>query len=144
MSKYFNAAALALVIAAGTVSPVWAHHSGAGVDMSRTLKADATIKEFHFGAPHSAGVFIIKDAKGQAQTLTITGGSPSVFTRQGFGPKDLKKGTPVEVSWHPAKTNDLGGLLISLKFTDGRTFGDDLSAYTSGASAPTARPPVVN
>ena len=135
MNKHFMSAVL-ITIATGAMSPAWAHHSGAGTDMSRTLHAEGTVKEFHFGAPHSAAAFIIKDDKGQEHVLSIAGGSPAVFSRQGFGPKDLKKGSKVQVNWHPAKTNDYGGVLISIKFADGRTFGDDLSAY--GAPAPAA------
>ena len=54
-------AGLSVILAA----PLWAHHSGAGYDMSKTLSADATLKEFRWGAPHSQVVFMIKGADGK-------------------------------------------------------------------------------
>ena len=60
-------AAVALAIAA----PASAHHSGVGYDMSKTLAAEATIKEFRWGAPHSAAVFVIKDKDGRRNRYRV-------------------------------------------------------------------------
>ena len=58
-------------------APVVAHHSFAGYDMTKTISArTATIKEFRWGAPHSAAIFIIKGADGKPQTINLASEIP--------------------------------------------------------------------
>jgi len=57
---------------------VFAHHSAAGYDMKKTETAQATIKEFRWGAPHSAAVFTIKGPKGELQELNTSSAAPAV------------------------------------------------------------------
>jgi hypothetical protein len=111
---------LALAIAA----PVWAHHSAAGYDMAKTVSADATIKEFRWGAPHSSAVFMIKGPDGKAEAMTVAAGSPAMFVKQGFQPRDFQIGDKVQISWHPSISGHLGGMLASVTFPNGRVFKD--------------------
>jgi hypothetical protein len=111
---------LAVVIAA----PASAHHSGAGYDMTKTYTAQATLKEFRWGAPHSAAVFVIKDKDGKSQELNMATAAPGALSRQGFKPKDFKVGDQVEIVWHPSRNGNLGGTLSSIKLPDGRTYKD--------------------
>jgi hypothetical protein len=113
-------AAVALAIAA----PASAHHSGVGYDMSKTLAAEATIKEFRWGAPHSAAVFVIKDKDGKPQDVNVASTTPAMMVRQGFKLQDFKIGTKVQITWHPAKSGVLGGTLATIKLPDGREFKD--------------------
>jgi hypothetical protein len=57
-------------------APASAHHSFAGYDMSKTSNAQATIKEFRWGAPHSAAVFVIKGSDGKQQEVTVASAAP--------------------------------------------------------------------
>lgn len=116
-----------LMIAAIVVfmmSPVWAHHSFAAYDMTRTLSAQATVKEFHWGAPHSTASFTLKDEQGKTKIVTMQGAMPSMMVKQGINPKDLRAGDKVEITWHPHKNGTPGGALKSMKFPDGRVFED--------------------
>ena len=113
-------AAVALAIAA----PASAHHSGLGYDMSKTLAAEATIKEFRWGAPHSAAGFVTKDKDGKPQEINVASTTPAMLVRQGFTLHDFKVGTKVEITWHPAKSGVLGGTLATIKLPDGRVFKD--------------------
>ena len=113
--------AMAMTITA----PVWAHHSFAGYDMTKTVTADATLKEFRWSSPHSAAVFVVKGANGKPEDMTVASASPAMFVRKGFKPKDFQIGDKMEISWHPAKSGQLGGILSGVKFPNGRVFSDD-------------------
>lgn len=105
-------------------APVFAHHSFAGYDMARTLSAPATIKEFRWGAPHSAAVFTIKNPDGKTQDINVGSAAPAMFLKQGFQPKDFKAGVKVQLTWHPTKSGKPGGITQSITLPDGRTFKD--------------------
>lgn len=112
------------MLAMAITTPVWAHHSAAGYDLTKTLSAQATLKEFRWGAPHSAAVFMIKGQDGKPEDMTVACGSPAMFVKQGFMPKDFQIGDKMEITWHPAISGHLGGMLASAKFPNGRVFKD--------------------
>ena len=112
------------MLAMAITAPVWAHHSFAGYDMTKTLTAEATLKEFRWGAPHSSAVFVIKGADGKIQVMTVAAAAPSMFSKQGFMPKDFQTGDKMEISWHPSTSGHIGGLLASMKLPNGHTFKD--------------------
>ena len=113
-----------VAMAMAITAPVWAHHSAAGYDLSKILSAKATLKEFRWSSPHSTAVFVIKGPDGKVQSMTVASGSPLMFVKQGFQPKDFQIGDKVEITWHPTKSGHLGGMLASVKFADGRVFKD--------------------
>jgi len=115
---------LCLALAVVAAAPASAHHSGAGYDLTKTHSAPATLKEFRWGAPHSAAWFIIKDKDGKQQVINVATASPGMLTRQGFKPKDFKAGDKVEITWYPSKNGNLGGTLSTIKLPDGRIFRD--------------------
>jgi Family of unknown function (DUF6152) len=112
------------ILAAGLAAPVSAHHSFSGYDMSKTLSAPATLKEFRWGAPHSGVVFVIKGPDGKPQEVTMASASPAAFAKQGFKPRDFKVGDKMEITWHPSKSGAVGGSLATMTLPDGRKFGD--------------------
>jgi hypothetical protein len=122
------------MVAMVMTAPAWAHHSAVGYDFSKTLAADATLKEFRWVSPHSSLVVVIKGPDGQAEEMTVTSATPAVFAKQGFTPKDFKVGDKVKITWHPAKSGHLGGALGTMKLPDGREF-KDVEFGTAGALA---------
>jgi hypothetical protein len=112
------------ILGVALAAPLSAHHSGAGYDMSKTLTAKATLKEFRWGAPHSMVVFMIKGADGKEQEVSMGSAAPANFNRQGFKPKDFKVGDKMDITWHPSKSGALGGTLSTITLPDGRKFGD--------------------
>jgi len=121
------------LLAIAVAAPALAHHSAAGYDLEKTYSAQATIKEFRWGAPHSAGVFVMKDKDGKDQELTIATATPAALIKQGFKVKDFKVVEKVELAWHPARSGRPGGTLSSIKLPDGRTFKDTEFAFISNA-----------
>jgi len=123
-------------------APVSAHHSFGGYDMKKTITAEATIKEFRWGAPHSAAVFVIKNAKGKQEEVVVASAAPSMFVKQGFKPKDFRVGDKVEISWHPSRNGATGGILSTMKLPDGRTFKDtEFPAIQAAEAAKADAPP---
>jgi len=105
--------------------PASGHHSFVGYDRTKSVKAEhATLKEFIWGAPHAAAVFIYKDADGKEAEIHLTTASPPSFVRQGFQVTDFKVGDKMDVTWFPANSGRLGGMLATLTLGDGRTFKD--------------------
>jgi len=115
---------LSVVLATGLAAPLSAHHSFSGYDMAKTMAADATLKEFRWGAPHSGVVFMIKGADGKPQEVSMASAAPAAFARQGFKPRDFKTGDKMKITWHPSKSGAIGGTLVTITLPDGRKFGD--------------------
>jgi hypothetical protein len=112
------------MLAMAITTPLWAHHSAAGYDMAKTLSSEATIKEFRWGAPHSSAVFMVKGPDGKVDAMTVAAGSPAMFVKQGFQPRDFQVGDKVQITWHPSISGHPGGMLASVRFPNGRVFKD--------------------
>jgi hypothetical protein len=113
-------------VAAGLLAamPAMAHHSFAAYDMRKVLAASGSIKSFRWGAPHSSMVLVYRDAKGNQATMSVVGGSPAMFSRQGFSPRDFRRGARVSITFHPNANGVPGGALSTLRFSNGRIFSD--------------------
>jgi len=53
------------------VSTAWAHHSGAGVDRTKTVTITGVVKEFRWTNPHSWIDLEVTDAKGVPTVWSI-------------------------------------------------------------------------
>ena len=138
-----KARAAICIIACAMMSPVFAHHSFVGYDMSKTLTTRGVLKEFRWGAPHSSAVFTIKDGNGKDVDMVIASATPTMFVKQGFTPRDFKVGEEMEIAWHPARNGNLGGALAGITLADGRKFKDtefqDLTKKEAGGQAATTQ-----
>ena len=124
-------------MAAFAASPAFAHHSFNAYDMSKTETASGVLKEFRWGAPHSSLVLVFLDKSGKQQTMSVVSGSPLMFSKQGFAPRDFHRGDKVTLTYHPNTGGGLGGALATLTLPNGRTFKDS-EAATAGPGAPAA------
>nr|WP_169475044.1 MULTISPECIES: DUF6152 family protein [unclassified Novosphingobium] len=115
---------IAAVGLAVIAAPALAHHSFGAYNMNVTESASGTLKEFRWGAPHSSLVIVLKDKKGNISEVAIVSGSPLMFSRQGFTPRDFKRGDKISVTFHPNINNSPGGALASLTIPGGRVFSD--------------------
>jgi len=128
------AAAAAAIVAA----PAFAHHSFNAYDISKTESVSGSIKEFRWGAPHSSLVLIYLDKSGKQQTMSVISGSPLMFSKQGFAPRDFHRGDKVSVTYHPNTNGSGGGALASLTLPNGKTFKDSEASVAAGPGAPAA------
>ena len=100
--------------------PALAHHSAAGIDTSKTLSADATLKSFAWSAPHAQIIVTYQDESGKDVELSVTTFAPGMLIRQGFSPKDFRPGDKIKLFWHPNRSGSPGGVLSKIVTADGR------------------------
>lgn len=112
---------LAAALFAATASPV-AHHSGAGVDRTRTITVSGIVKEFRWTNPHSWIDLEVTDAKGTA-VWSVEMNPPPFLIRAGWRSTTLKPGDKVSVTLNPIRTGEPGGIFVSVTLPDGKVLG---------------------
>lgn len=117
--RFALSAVLAAALSAG--SPAFAHHSDAGIDGSKTVHISGTLKMFAWSAPHAAVIVVYKDEKGEDKEVGVTTVTPAVLLREGFSPKDFRRGDKVELYYHPTRNGAPGGIMVKLVGPDGKT-----------------------
>lgn len=116
---------LAAVAALAAVFPAAAHHSDAGVDMSKIVAFDGTIKEFYWKNPHV--YFTVNSVRdGKPVVWEVQMANLSGLARNGWTADTLRPGDKVSVRAHPAidgRTYSIyqsvemeGGLRLSAKY----------------------------
>jgi len=135
MNRLWASTAAVVALAA---APAFAHHSFNAYDVSKTESASGAIKEFRWGAPHSSLVLVYLDKGGKQQTMSLISGSPLMFSKQGFAPRDFHRGDKVTVTYHPNTSGAGGGALASLTMPGGKTYRDAEVALAAGPGAPAA------
>ena len=114
--RVFQVACAILALA----TTAWAHHSGAGVDRSRTVTITGVVKEFRWTNPHSWIDLEVADAKGAPTLWSIEMNPPPYLVRSGWKSSTLKPGDKVSVTLNPIRTGEPGGIFVSVMLADGR------------------------
>jgi hypothetical protein len=117
--------------------PVFAHHSGAGVDRTRTATVTGVVKDFRWTNPHSWIDLEVVDPNGAAAVWSIEMNPPPFLIRAGWKSSTLKPGDKVSVTLNPLRNGDPGGIFVSVTLGDGRVLG----GRAGGAPAPPAAQP---
>jgi hypothetical protein len=108
--------AVALTLAGSAL----AHHSAAGIDRSRTVTLDGTLKQFSWSNPHSWMEVEVPNDKGGSDLWKIEMTAPSQLLRAGWKSNSVKPGDKVSVVVRPLKSGETGGLFVSITLPDGR------------------------
>ena len=111
-----------------------AHHSGAGVDRTRTVTISGIVKEFRWTNPHSWIDLEVTDAKGTA-VWSIEMNPPPYLVRSGWKASTLKAGDKISVTLNPIRTGEPGGIFVSVTLADGKVL-DGRGAGPAAAPAP--------
>jgi len=106
----------------GSVVAARAHHSGAGVDRTKTVTVTGVVKEFRWTNPHSWIDLEVTDAKGTA-LWSVEMNPPPFLIRAGWKSSTLKAGDKVSVTLNPIRTGEPGGIFVSVTLPDGRVMG---------------------
>lgn len=123
----------------GSAVSARAHHSGAGVDRSRTITIAGVVKDFRWTNPHSWIDLEVTDARGTA-LWSVEMNPPPFLIRAGWKSSTLKAGDRVSVTLNPIRTGEPGGIFVSVTLPDGRVLGGRAGG-AAGAPAPApARP----
>lgn len=129
---------MAAVVLAASI-PALAHHSGAGVDRTRTVTITGIVKDFRWTNPHSWIDLEVADDKGVASVWSIEMNPPPFLVRAGWKSTTLKAGDKVSVTLNPIRTGEPGGIFVSVTLADGRVLG----GRAGGPAAPAPpQPPV--
>ena len=132
-TRAFRLACAMLVVA----TTAWAHHSGAGVDRTKTVTISGVVKEFRWTNPHSWIDLEVTDAKGGAPTVwSVEMNPPPYLVRSGWKASTLKPGDKVSVTLNPIRTGEPGGIFVSVALADGRVLDG-----RGGGAGPAAAPP---
>ena len=114
----------------------WAHHSGAGVDRTRTVTINGVVKEFRWTNPHSWIDLEVSDGKCEPVVWSIEMNPPPYLVRDGWKSSTLKPGDKVSVTLNPIRTGEPGGIFVSVTLADGRV----LDGRGAGPAAPRPAP----
>src|SRR5688572_24258769 len=107
----------------GMVPPAVAHHSGAGVDRTRTVTVSGLVKEFRWTNPHSWIDLEVTDANGTTAVWSVEMNPPPFLVRAGWKSTSLKPGDKVSVTLNPIRSGEPGGIFVSVTLPDGRVLG---------------------
>jgi hypothetical protein len=115
---------LVFLVALLTAGPIWAHHSMAGFDRTKTVTLNGTVKQFKWANPHAWIEMEVPDSKGGTATWNVEMTSPAVLIRAGWKSSVIKPGDKVTVMAHPQQSGEPGGIFVSLTLPDGKTLTD--------------------
>ena len=119
--KIVSGLALTAAIGSMATTPAFAHHSFAMFDQTKiSQKAQATVAEFRFTNPHSFVVVNVSQG-GKSVRYVLECSSVNMMSRAGWRHNTLKAGDKVDVEFYPLRNGKPGGMLKTIKVTDGRT-----------------------
>ena len=118
-----------LFIATSFVLPVlissllYGHHSAAGIDRTKSVTVEGTVKNFKWGNPHSWLEVEVANSKGGTDVWNFEMNPPAYLVRSGWKSTSVKAGDKVKVTGRPFMNGDPGGIFVSLTFPDGQVLG---------------------
>jgi len=99
----------------------YGHHSAAGVDQSKTVTHEGTVKEFKWGNPHSYLEVEVMNPNGKLEIWDLEMQPPFILVPAGWKSTTLKFGDKIKFTARPMKNGDPGGLFVSVTLPDGKT-----------------------
>jgi Family of unknown function (DUF6152) len=106
-------AAFSALAWAATPPAVWAHHSSAMFDQSRSLTLQGVVKEFRWTNPHASIQVLVESGQGRKEQWSIEMSSPEQLARAGWQPDTLKAGDSVRLVIHSMRDGTNGGGYLS-------------------------------
>lgn len=125
MTSMIRSSLCAVVVSAGTVAALAAHHSPVMFDRSVQKTLVGTVVEFAWTNPHSAIQLDVPNASGGVDRWGVELGSPQSMVRNGWRSSTVKPGDKVTVVVNPLKSGEFGGIFVSITLPDGRKLGGD-------------------
>ncbi len=113
--KYSMLFAAAMALA----TPVWSHHSDAGLDMASVTTVEGIVTEFSMRNPHTYFTIESTDASGETVEWAIQMGSAISLVRRGWTRDSLVVGDHITAMVHAAVDGRPYGLLNHIETEDG-------------------------
>src|ERR1051325_53995 len=134
MKRLFFGSALAIAILIS--SSVYAHHSAAGLDRTKSVTVEGIVKEFKWGNPHSWLDVAVTNSKGGTDIWSFEMNPPAYLVRSGWKSRAVKVGDKSTVLGRPLMKGDPGGIFASLILANGQPLG--AGAAPSNVNQPAA------
>ena len=109
-----------LAIALCMAGSAWAHHNAAGIDRTKTVAVEGTVKQFKWANPHSWMELEVPDKKGGVEIWNAEMTAPSGLVRAGWKKTTIKAGDKVKVVVNPMANGTPGGLFVSITLPTGQ------------------------
>ena len=109
-----------LVIALCMAGPASAHHNAAGMDRTKTVTVEGTVKQFKWANPHSWVEIEVPDKKGGVEIWNAEMTSPAILVKAGWKKTTLAAGDKVKLVVNPMLNGDPGGLFVSMTLPTGQ------------------------
>ena len=105
-----------------------AHHSFAVFDHTQSVTVTGTVTKYQWTNPHGflEMDYVAADGKTKHYTLELT--SINMLTRAGWTSRSVKAGEKAVAIAAPLLSGEPGGLLLEVKFADGRTLTSPVPA----------------
>jgi Family of unknown function (DUF6152) len=104
-------------------SSLYAHHSAAGIDRTKSVTVEGTVKAFKWGNPHSWLEVDVPNSKGGSDIWNFEMNPPAYLVRSGWKSTSVKTGDKVKVIGRPFMNGDPGGIFVSVTLADGQVLG---------------------
>ena len=117
----------------------YAHHSAAGVDRTKSVTVEGTVKQFKWGNPHSWLEVEVPNAKGATDIWNFEMNPPAYLVRSGWKSTSVKIGDKVKVTGRPFMTGDPGGIFVSVTLGDGTVLGAGAQPSPTSSTQPAAK-----
>jgi hypothetical protein len=118
----------------------YAHHSAAGIDTTKTVSQEGTVKQFKWANPHSWLEVEVPNAKGGMDIWNLEMNPPSFLVRAGWKSTSVKPGDKIKFTARPFKNGDPGGIFVSVTLPDGKTLGGSPARGAAPPASPAAPP----
>jgi hypothetical protein len=125
-----------LVIALCMAGTAWAHHNAAGIDRTKTVTVEGTVKQFKWANPHSWVELEVPDKKGGVELWNAEMTAPTGLVRAGWKKTTIKAGDKVKVTVNPMANGTPGGLFVSITLPTGQVLTQQAPRPAQAAAAP--------
>ena len=112
---------LLILVVACIATSAFAHHSAAGIDRTKTVTVEGTVKEFKWANPHSWLDVEVPNSKGGKDLWSFEMNPPAYLVRSGWKASSIKVGDKVKVIGRPFMNGDPGGIFVSVTLPSGGT-----------------------
>src|SRR4030095_2362799 len=125
-----------LVIAVLISNSVYAHHSAAGIDRTKSVTVEGTVKQFKWGNPHSWLEVEVANSKGGSDVWNFEMNPPAYLVSSGWKSTSVKAGDKIKVTARPFMNGEPGGIFMSVTLDNGQVLGAGATPSPLGGAPP--------
>jgi hypothetical protein len=125
-----------LILTLGLAAAASAHHTAAGIDRTRTVTVEGTVKMFKWANPHSWIEVEVPDGKGGVASWNMEMTAPASLVRAGWKSTTVKPGDKIKAVVQPMLDGTPGGLFVSLTLPNGQEMTQRAARPAQAPAAP--------